>query len=165
MREKVVCNASPLIFLAKIGRLDLLESYDLFIPSQVETEILAGVRKKRDDAKQIADYLKTRKITPVKVSGLRNLPAFLGAGERAVISLAVKENIKRVFIDEAKARTVARFNGLEPKGVMGILWDCYYSRKVDKAGLEALSLQLIENGYRIKEEVFIEFLKKLKELV
>lgn len=165
MREKVVCNASPLIFLAKIGRLDLLESYNLFIPSQVETEILAGLRKKRGDAKDIVDYLETKKITPIKVTALRNLPASLGAGERAVISLAVKENIKRVFIDEAKARTVARFNGLEPKGVMGILWDSYNSGKVDKPSLEALSFQLIENGYRIKEEVFIEFLKKLKELV
>lgn len=164
MREKVVCNASPLIFLAKIGRLDLLESYNLFIPSQVEAEILAGLKKKRGDAKRIVDYLETKKITPVKVIALRNLPLSLGAGERAVISLAVKENIKRVFIDEAKARTVARFNGLEPKGTIGIVWDSYKTGKIDKLIVEALLFDLIEKGYRIREEIFIEFLKKVKGL-
>ena len=32
--QEVVCNASPLIFLAKIDRLNLLDSYVLRIPSQ-----------------------------------------------------------------------------------------------------------------------------------
>lgn len=163
MLEKVVCNASPLIFLSKIGRLDLLDAYNLYIPSQVEAEILAGIKKKREDAKPIADYLKNRKIEPVKVIPLRNMPSSLGAGERAVISLAVRERIKHVFIDEAKARTVARFNGLEPKGTIGILWDSYKNGKLDKQAIETLSLHLLERGYRIREEVFIEFFKKIRQ--
>lgn len=68
------------------------------------------------------------------------------------------------MIDEAKARAVARFKGLKPKGTLGILWDSYNMGKIDRKILEALSLELIEKGYRIKEELFIEFLKKLKAL-
>ena len=39
MIEKAVCNASPLIFLAKINKLNLLKSYTLYVPIQVKTEI------------------------------------------------------------------------------------------------------------------------------
>ncbi|MBI3354108.1 MAG: hypothetical protein HY034_04375 [Nitrospirae bacterium] len=66
MQADVVCNASPLIFLAKIKRLDLLNIYSLRIPSQVEAEILSGIKKKHEDAKLITEYLEQRKIESVK---------------------------------------------------------------------------------------------------
>lgn len=159
---EVVCNASPLIFLAKIGQINLLDTYTLYIPSPVESEIQNGVKRKKEDAQLILRYLKNKSIISSKVTILKDLPKFLGDGEKAVISLAVKKNIGRVFIDEAKARTVARFKGLSPKGTLGILWDSYKNSKLDKIKAEALLLELIEKGYRIKEEIFIEFLKKLR---
>lgn len=162
MSEKVVCNASPLIFLAKVQRLDLLNDYDLCIPSQVEMEIVRGLRHKRENATRIIEYFEKRHIEPVRVSLITNLPHFLGLGERAVISLAVREKIERVFIDEAKARTVARFQGLKPKGTLGILWTAYLSGVIDRENVEMLTLDLVQKGYRIKEEILIEFLKKIK---
>jgi len=162
MRERVVCNASPLIFLAKLQKLKLLNNYDLHIPSQVEAEIVRGLKNKEGDAKQIIEYLKSRKIEPERTTILKELPDFMGPGERAVISLAVRENIERVFIDEAKARTVARFKGLKPKGTLGILWDSYKAGVLDKESVELLTLELIQKGYRIKEEILVEFLKRIK---
>lgn len=162
MPEKVVCNASPLIFLAKVQRLDLLIDYNLFIPSQVESEIVRGMKHKRENATLIIEYFKKKRIKPMRVPLLTNLPHFLGLGERAVISLAVREKIERVFIDEAKARTVARFYGLKPKGTMGILWATYSSGVIDRENVEMLTLDLVQKGYRIKEEILIEFLRKIK---
>jgi len=162
--EKAVCNASPLIFLANIQNLEFLGTYELFIPSQVEKEILRGLQSKKKDATQIIEYLKSNNIKPVNIKPLKDLPQFLGPGEKAVISLAVREDIKRVFIDEAKARIVARFKGLNPKGTLGIIWDAYKSGRIDRETTESLSLDLIQKGYRIKEEVFIEFLKRLKQV-
>ncbi|MBI5408770.1 MAG: hypothetical protein HZA14_05330 [Nitrospirae bacterium] len=162
MREKVVCNASPLIFLSKLHRLKLLNNYYLCIPSQVEAEIIRGLKNKKEDAKQIIEYLKSRNIEPAKITVLKDLPNFMGPGERAVISLAFRENIERVFIDEAKARTVARFKGLKPKGTLGILWDAFKSGMLDKESAELLTIELIQKGYRIKEEVLVEFLKRIK---
>lgn len=162
MREKVVCNASPLIFLSKLHRLKLLNNYYLYIPSQVEAEIISGLKNKKEDAKQIIDYLKSRKIGPARTTVLKDLPHFMGSGERAVISLAFRENIQRVFIDEAKARTVARFMGLKPKGTLGILWDALKSGTINKDSAELLTIELIQKGYRIKEEILVEFLKKIK---
>jgi predicted nucleic acid-binding protein len=162
MAERIVCNASPLIFLAKIGRLSFLDAYELHIPMQVEAEVLKGVKRKKQDAAKIEDYLHARNIAAEKVSLLKDLPLSLGSGERAVISLAVREKIDKVLIDEAKARTVARFHGLAPKGTLGVLWDAYKSGLIDRDVLELLTFDLIQNGYRIKEEVIVEFLKKLR---
>ncbi len=105
---------------------------------------------------------KNHNIQLSKVTFLKDLPAFLGSGEKAVISLAVKEGITKVFIDEAKARTVARFKGLAPKGTLGILWDSYKMEALDKDTVEMLVFDLVQNGYRIREEIIVEFLKKLK---
>ena len=160
--QDVVCNASPLIFLAKIERLDLFDNYALHIPSQVESEILKGLKRKKEDAKRIIEYLEHKNLIPIKTVILKDLPDFLGAGEKAVISLAVREKIEKVFIDEEKARTVARFKGLCPKGTLGILWDSYKNGNINKTEVEILSFELLEKGYRIKEEIFIEFLRKLR---
>jgi len=162
-REKAVCNASPLIFLAKIQKLQFFDKYELYIPFQVEAEILRGLKNKKEDAKQIIKYLKNNDINPVNIKPVRDLPDFLGSGERAVITLAVRENIKRVFIDEARARIVARFKGLNPKGTLGILWDAYKAGIIDRETTESLSLDLIQKGYRIREEILVEFLKKVKD--
>lgn len=164
MTGDVVINASPLIFLAKIKKLDLLDTYSLHIPSQVEAEILKGIKREKEDAKLIVEYLKGRNISAVKVGIIKDLPDFLGIGEKAVISLAVREKIEKVFIDESKARSVARFKGLKPKGTLGILWYSYKTGRIDRKTIEALSFELIEKGYRIKEDLLIEFLKKIKEL-
>ena len=164
MQGDVVCDASPLIFLAKIKRLGFLDIYSLYVPSQVETEIIKGINWKREDARLINEYLKQRKVIPIKIPILRDLPDFLGIGEKAVISLALKQKIERVLIDESKARMVARFKGLKPKGTLGVLWDSYRVGNIDRKTLEALSLELIEKGYRIKEELLVEFLKRVKGL-
>jgi predicted nucleic acid-binding protein len=162
MADRIVCNASPLIFLAKIDKLFLLDAYELHIPAQVATEILKGAKRKKTDAATINDYLRRRNITPEKVSLLKDLPHSLGSGERSVISLAIKEKIKRVLIDEAKARTIARFKGLLPKGTLGVLWDAYKSGAINRDAIESLTFDLIQNGYRVKEDVMVAFLKKLR---
>lgn len=162
MREKAVCNASPLIFIAKIQKLEFLSGYELFIPTQVEREILKGLKSKKEDATYIVEYLRNNNIKPIEIKQLKDLPQFLGPGEKAVISLAVRENIKRVFIDEAKARIVARFKGLNPKGTLGIIWDAYKSEKIDRETTELLALDLVQKGYRIKEEILVAFLKRVK---
>ncbi len=162
MPGRVVCNSSPLIFLAKIDRLDLLNDYELYIPSHVEIEILKGFKNKRENAKKIIEYFQNNKIKSIEVTILKDIPHSLGAGERAVISLAVKENIKKVLLDETKARTIARFKGLNPKGTLGVLWDSYKSARLDRENLKSLSFDLIQKGYRIREEIFIEFLRNLE---
>jgi len=163
MIEKAVCNASPLIFLAKINKLNLLKSYTLYVPIQVKTEIQKGFVNKKENAGQIIEFIESNNIEVVRVALLKNLPDSLGSGEKAVISIALKVGIKRVLIDEAKARIVARFKGLYPRGTLGILWNAFKDGAIDRKTLELSVFDLIQGGYRIKEEILAEFLKKLRE--
>jgi predicted nucleic acid-binding protein len=48
------------------------------------------------------------------------------------------------------------------KGTLGILWDAYKVEEIDRETAELLSFDLIQKGYRIKEEIFVEFLRRLK---
>jgi predicted nucleic acid-binding protein len=162
MARRIVCNASPLIFLSKIDRLHLLDAYEILIPVQVEAEILKGAKRRKPDGRRIADYLRGRRVSSVKITLLRDLPPALGAGERAAISLALRENISQVLVDEAKARIAARFKGLEPKGTLGVLWEAHNSGLIDRESLESAVFDLINKGYRIKQELLIEFMKRLR---
>lgn len=58
--QDVVCNASPLIFVAKIDRLDLLDNYSVRITTQVESETLKGLEKKRKIERRKSDNSKTK---------------------------------------------------------------------------------------------------------
>ncbi|MEP6906042.1 MAG: hypothetical protein ABI875_08140 [Gemmatimonadales bacterium] len=88
MPDTWVVNASPLISLAKIGRLDLLraEGRDVLIPAAVEEEILAGPR---DDAALIALTAHAFAEPVVSAQRVEVLEWGLGAGETAVLSLAL----------------------------------------------------------------------------
>ena len=92
MREKAVCNASPLIFLAKIQKLRLLDYYELYIPTHVETEIGRGLKSKKEDAKQIIEYLKNSHIKPATIKPQKDLPDFLGPGEKDVLNFAIGDS-------------------------------------------------------------------------
>ncbi|MEK6766072.1 MAG: hypothetical protein AABY49_07630 [Planctomycetota bacterium] len=158
----VVIDTSPLIFLAKIKRLDLLSSYKIIVPRQVEEEILKGYKRQHKDASLILKFLKNSNVTKVDVNTIDTLPAYLGKGEQAVISYAIDVGIKDVLIDEGKARAIARFYKLRPKGTLGVLHDARIMGVVDKEELEDMVFNLVQKGYRIKEEILIEFLKKIR---
>lgn len=160
---KAIIDTSPLIFLGKIRRLSLLSVYKLFVPFQVEEEILKGRERHQKDSLLIAEFLKNQKISIVEVGIRETLPSYLGKGEQAVISYAVNSGIKDVLIDEGKARTVARFYKLRPKGTLGILNDALKREAITKKELEGMVFDLVQMGYRIREDVLIEFLKSIRE--
>ncbi len=90
------------------------------------------------------------------------LPVSLHQGERAVISLALKEGVDIVLVDERKARIVARLYDLKPRGTISILRQQYLDGRMNKVQLREMVFELIEKGYRIKEEILVAFLKDLE---
>ncbi len=114
-------NASPLIFLAKLGRLELLRlgAQEVLVPSGV----LEEVRAKPDVGAELIErylgtWLKVCHLTRREV--LRFLPD-LGEGEKEVIAQALQEDIVSIALDDLDARRVARRMGLEPIGTVGLL--------------------------------------------
>lgn len=160
--KKTVGDASPLIFLAKIGQINLLSNYEVFVPRQVFSEILKGRERGKQETEHLIRFLEESSIQIVECGVRTDLPAALGEGEKAVISYAAEHEITEVWLDEARARTVARIYQLVPKGTLGILWDGFKEGRIRKEDLERQIFGLVENGYRISEEVLIKFLQRIR---
>ena len=112
----IVSNATPLIYLAKAGRLDLLKAVfgEVYIPEEVKIEVV-------DRGKQLGEtdaYLIEKAISEgwlkVLETELIEIPIKLEPGEAAALSLAKKLKIGEVLIDEASARVAARLLDLTP---------------------------------------------------
>lgn len=154
----IVSDSSPLIFLARLERLDILRNYKIVIPEEVHREIAEG---EREEYISISKEVREGGIKIERVEILENLPNSLHEGEKAAISLALRKKAEVVLLDERKARVIARLHGLTPRGTIGILREEYLQERMDKEELKKVVFRLIKEGYRIKEEIISEFLESL----
>jgi predicted nucleic acid-binding protein len=115
---KAVINASPLIFLSKINRLNVLdEIFDtLYIPKAVSEEIQAVGKEQVKISNLSFELLEI--FNKTAVAGLLGR---LHIGEAEVIIGAIEKNIDTVILDEISARNKAKQLGLKPTGTLGIL--------------------------------------------
>ncbi len=103
MRNPAIADASPLIVLAKIGQLPLLQlaGDPVFVPRAVEQEILAGgPTDAAAKALPLTDWLVVVDGDPV-VSAVAQFR--LGAGEAQVLSWAQTHPGKRAYNEKAAA--------------------------------------------------------------
>jgi len=147
---KAVVNATPLISLALLGRLSLLnEMFDEVVVPRADHEevVQGGAGKPGADALAEADWLK---VVSVDVS-ITIEPLLLGldAGELEVLLLARQIEPDWVIIDERLARRVAFAMGLPVKGTLGILLAAVLAGLLSRQ--EALDdlRRLVDRGIRI----------------
>jgi predicted nucleic acid-binding protein len=162
----IVSNATPLIYLARVGRLELLKVFgDVFIPEEVKYEVVErGKELNKKDAylveKAIGEgWLKVKKAEAV------DIPIKLEAGEMAAISLAKNLGIPEVLIDEAPGRAAAELVGLTPRGTLFVLLKALEEGKITLDELLDLLDDLVKEGFRLKEEVYLEAIRKAREIV
>lgn len=118
MVEAVVINSGPLITLARIEALWLIDAlpYIFLTPQEVRAELANGP----------ADLLATDFPGSVEVVSLtsperEHLFENLDSGEAAVIQLAIERGISMVCLDERKGRTYGAREGLRLIGSLGLL--------------------------------------------
>ena len=156
----VVSNASPLIALARIGKLGLLASLygRVLIPKEVHEEVTAQGRG-LPGAEEVrrADWIEVRTgpygpgVEPAGLVGL-------GAGERSTILLARSLGAELVLIDERKARRAARELGLEVAGCIGILEAGARRGLVDD--LRVVYADLLRQGMRFETRLLQDSLRR-----
>ncbi|MFC1976256.1 DUF3368 domain-containing protein [Chloroflexota bacterium] len=117
-----VVDASPLIFLSKLDRLDLLRkgADTVYVPQAVLDEIQA----KPDEATIAVEQAGRSWLSILQVdnrSTVEILLADLDLGEAEVIALAREIKADRVVMDDLDARRLARRVGLDLIGTMGLL--------------------------------------------
>jgi len=155
----VVSNASPLISLARIGKLNLLHQlYDeLFIPEAVWHEVvIEGVGQPGADEVKAASWIKTQSVTNTPL--VHALRQELDAGEAEAIALTLETPAELLLMDERVGREVARHLGLRYTGLIGVLVEAKH-----KGVLSAVKPQLDElrniAGFRISDALYVRVLQ------
>ena len=120
MSDVWIVNASPLITLAKIDRLDLLQGLApaILVPGAVRLEVLAGPQD--DPARRALESGWGQAVTAAQVTP-EVLGWGLGAGETEVIAAALEEPVAGVILDDARARACANSLRLPLIGTIGVV--------------------------------------------
>jgi len=157
-----VVDTSPLLFLAKLERLDLLRqgADSIYIPQAVWEE----VRAKPDTAyiqikRAVSVWLKVATVTNTEAVEL--LLADLDWGEAEAIVLAKTFKADYVLLDDLDARRFARRAGLKPVGTLGILLAARLRGEIPLIRLEIDRLQAL--GFRASTELIKAVLQEAGE--
>ena len=146
----MICDAGPLIALAKLNRLELLAKvYDeVRVPSAVYREVVTqGLEHGAADARIMQLFWEQREwpITDVPEELLSSLQpsSILDAGEMEVLALASASPDALLLIDDELARREARRLGVDVKGTLGVLVTALRQEALTFQELEILIQQIV----------------------
>jgi len=153
----VVADTSPLLHLARIGRLELVPAVAgrVTIPRTVWAELVhPGTRPDVVQAIEAADWIEVVD-DPVAIE------LGLDPGETAAILLAEKLLADAIIIDERRGRAIAAARGLSVIGTLGIIAGARRKGVLDQAS--PVVTQLRGDGFWLSDAVVAEFLSGLGE--
>jgi len=159
----IVSNTSPLINLARIGELDILQQLygTLTIPDAVWQEVVidgAGL----PGAAQVKSSGWIRVQTVKNIQLVQALRQELDPGEAEAIALALEINAELLLMDERLGRETARHLGLSYTGLIGALIEAKRKGIIHaiKPRLEALRNIA---GFRLSRALYTRVLEDEKE--
>jgi predicted nucleic acid-binding protein len=147
---RVVVNATPLIALALLDRLELLQQMfdEVLVPATVYEEVVVkGVGRPGAAAVDRADWFQV--VSPRAASTIEPMLLGLDTGEMDVLLLAREQRPDWVLIDERLGRRVARAMGLPVKGTLGVLLAVVLAGLLSKAEVLDDLQQLANSEIRI----------------
>jgi predicted nucleic acid-binding protein len=165
--DKVVSNATPLIYLAKANQLNLLQTMvkQLFIPEAVYREVvIEGKRLGEKDAYRIERAITQGWIMVQDVKIIYPVEITIHPGEVEVISLAKEKGIEAVLIDDAKARAASELTGLKPVGTLWLILKAVKNHILNFDEFLSTLEDIIQAGFYLKEEVYLKAVRIAKKL-
>jgi predicted nucleic acid-binding protein len=116
----VVCDASTLIALARIGQLDILRRVGarVMVPMAVYDEVVVQGKPGADEMRE-APWIEPHEVADRDV--VARLRAILDAGESEAIALAQEIKADVIILDDEEARSTARAEGLRVIGLLAFL--------------------------------------------
>jgi predicted nucleic acid-binding protein len=147
---RLVCNASPLIFLAKLDLIQLLPrlTEELIIPVGVYDEI----KGQNDASSEWIEKFKNEYI--IEIGSVPKLIESwdLGQGETEVIAHAYSHQNFKVALDDRAARNCAASIGVKVIGTIGLIILAKKKGYIEKP--VAILKKLKKTGFRISDELF-----------
>lgn len=165
-------DASPLIWLAKIGRINLLQKLfgKVVIPEEVYREVVeTGLREGLSDALAVKEGVDNGWI---EVSGLNEKDIELyqkivehasevHRGEAQAIVLARNRNAL-LLMDESCGRGLAETLGLRVRGTLYIVLFALREGMLDKGEAKEIMLQLVEKGFRVDPKLLARIFREIE---
>ena len=151
----VVSDASPIINLASIGKLDLLPDLygKIILPIAVFEEItVAGAGQPGDAEVRTASWIEVRSCQNLQL--VAALSKEIDLGEAQAITLAIEMNCDWLIIDERLGRTKAKVSSLRVVGIIGILLEAKQKQLLDNVTNQMDAL--IANNFWIASELYAE---------
>ncbi|MBI2208816.1 hypothetical protein HYU50_04955 [Candidatus Woesearchaeota archaeon] len=154
----MISNATALICLSKINKLDLLKKVysSILIPPAVKTEVLI---EGKEGYSAIYNAIKSGWIKVVAPKSNINLG--LGAGENQAISLAI-ERKDSIILDDSFAIKAARALNVPVIRTTTVIFTAFRKKFINKAQALDILNQLIENGYYISTKDYAVLISRLK---
>jgi len=120
----VVTDSSPLVILSKIDCFDVLKELfsHLYISVEVHDEVVvAGAGLPGASAVAQADWIEVKRLRNQADLVAAQQKYALGLGELSTILLAKQVHGEAVLLDDYRARKLARAEGLQVRGSLGLL--------------------------------------------
>lgn len=154
----VVADSSPLLYLSRIGLLDVLRLLygEVVVPAVVWAELV----HLRPEAPGVPDI---RAATWLRVPDHEpaSLDLGLDPGETAAIALAEALHADLLLIDERAGRAVARARGVTVRGTVGVLVRAKLAGHIPL--LEPVLASLVQQGFRVAPVLVREALREVGE--
>jgi len=158
----VVADSSPLVILTKLGCFDLLNRLfpRVYISSEVHYEVvIAGAGLPGASELSKAEWIERRAVQ--NPAGLHSAQRKygLGPGEMSSILLAKELGANPVLLDDYRARNLAKAEGLEILGSVGLLESFYLRRYL--TDLRSTFQQLLTHNVYIDQRLLDRRLRSL----
>lgn len=159
----VVSNTTVLLYLLKIRRADLLKNsfQRIHIPQEVYNELLVGEEKYHQEILLLNDLIKEKFILIHQVKNAKDFG--LDKGENEALSLCSELREKVFLSDDRSARKTAETLQCTVMGSLGVLLLSVKKGILSRRQALDVLQQLIEKGYYLSAELYIEIVKRLGE--
>lgn len=157
---EAVTNATTLILLAKINRLDLLRIIKVIRTTpKIRQEVLEGkgiTEREKLGLEKIFSGGIVEKPTII-------LPLDIGSGERSALSLCKEKNINLFLSDDKKARKAANILQIQSLGTIGIILKNLQEKKITKQEAKQILNLLITHSYYITTDLYIKTIELIEK--
>ena len=163
----IVLNSTPLIYLAKVGLISIIEGTedDLLIPGLVFDEVVT-VGKQRGDADSfiLEECIKRGTIKIVDpASKFTGFESEIHAAERDVMALAIECGCIAI-IDDGIAREIGEMCNVNVHGTFYLIFQAIRRGSLSKQKAIEKINDRIRKGWRIGSEQYIKFLELIDEI-
>lgn len=163
-KPSLVCDTSPLLYLNRIGQVDLLSTLfdQVCVPESVMLELDMGrlIRGDTIDARKLP-WVALASLSQVAID---NLPFnHLGTGERAVIAYAHIHPGYIVGLDDLQARQFAARLNIPVIGTLGVLLQAKRANLI--TAVRPLVDAVVKQGFRLNPDLYRDVLNLAGETI